>query len=167
MEPRETRAEKLATTDFIGKDDKTGFADFAEGIRTWAQALYRDAREHLDKAEDQEEDMSVYLEEKMEDEPHIKEFAERLHEKLCNHCKLGAKPYTKNLKRNGLAVWQRLNKEFDPRELINATVGYEAIARPPACKSIAEAKVRLQEWYNESKEYEVKLPGRLKDDGGI
>ena len=95
--------------------------------------------------------------------PNFREFDARLHDNFSSPLKGDAKPYAKNIARNGLAAWQRIVKEFDPRELLDESVAYEAVARPTACKTIGEAKMRLPMWHNEAAEFEVKFLGKFND----
>ena len=76
----ERRAEKLNVPEYAGKADKMGFIAFAELVQNWSQALFKDAIKHMKAVEDKSTDPDKYVKE-AEDES-VKEFAERLYEKL-------------------------------------------------------------------------------------
>ena len=47
----EKRAEKLASKEFTGKNDKHGFRTYSDGIKNWAQALFKGGLKHLEQVE--------------------------------------------------------------------------------------------------------------------
>ena len=131
-------------------------------MKNWGQALHKYGIRHLEAVEDKELNVDVYVAEN--DDPDIKEFSERLYEKLMSVSRGEAQTFTKNLKRSGPHSWQRLAQEFDPREQIDKTIAYEAIARPTPCRTIQEARSRVPGWWNEMVEYESKYPGSFSEE---
>ena len=150
------RAERLTIPEFQGRMDKEGFNNFADLVKNWAQALFDRGLEVMHDIEklDTEDDIIYYV---INDGPEVKEFSERLHEKLISVCKGDAKAFAKDRERNGLMSWYRLVKEFDPRELVDKTVAYEQLVRPSPCRKLDEAKTRLRSWWIELTEYEGKF----------
>lgn len=161
----ERRADKLTVPDFAGKHDKEGFGAFADMIKNWAQALYKKGLEHMEGVEDPEVSVEEYISECGDE--NVKEFGERLHEKLISACKGDARAYAKDRARNGLASWQRLAREYDPREQLDKSVAYELVARPKPSRNLDDARVKLQAWWNDTVDYDAKFPNSFSDDAKI
>ena len=64
----ERRAEKLALKEFQGKNDRSGYRVYADAVKNWAGALYKDGIKHLEEAEKSDINIDDYVREQAKPE---------------------------------------------------------------------------------------------------